>query len=115
VVLSPQVWKEPALTALKVPEGASVWPRTLSPQQATVPSVCTPQVWSLPPSTLAARVSAGAVPTDWPESATGAEAATALPGTARPASTSIEMLAASAACRHPSTDFRRSVVADRAL
>ena len=36
-VLTPQVWRPPALTAVKVPAGGVAWPLALSPQQATVP------------------------------------------------------------------------------
>ena len=41
-VLSPQVWRAPALTAVKVPAGGVAWPLPLSPQQARVPFVRTP-------------------------------------------------------------------------
>ena len=39
---TPQVWKWPALTRVKLPAGGL--PEELSPQQATVASVRTPQV-----------------------------------------------------------------------
>ena len=44
-VLSPQVWVSPALTEVKVPAGGVARPKPLCPQQATVASVRTPQVW----------------------------------------------------------------------
>ena len=44
-VLTPQVWKPPALTAVKVPAGGVAWPLPLRPQQARVPFVLSPQVW----------------------------------------------------------------------
>ena len=41
---SPQVWESPALTWVKVPGGGVAWPKKLYPQQATVPSLFSPQV-----------------------------------------------------------------------
>jgi hypothetical protein len=42
------VWKLPALIWMSVPEGAVPSPKLLPPQQATVPSVFTPQAWDNP-------------------------------------------------------------------
>ena len=38
----------PALTEEKVPEGGEACPKVLSPQQASVPSLFTPQLWKSP-------------------------------------------------------------------
>ena len=43
-VLTPQVWTVPALTEAKVPVGGLAWSKLFRPQQATVPSLLTPQV-----------------------------------------------------------------------
>jgi len=60
-VVSPQVKPTPpALTKEKVPAGAVAWPTPLAPHQATVPSVCTPQV-CIPPALTEAKVPAGGV------------------------------------------------------
>ena len=48
---------------MKVPAGGVAWPSPLSPQQARVPFVLTPQVWK-PPALTAVKVPAGGV--DWP-------------------------------------------------
>ena len=45
---SPQVWYQPALTALNDPPGASAWPSSLSPQHSTAPPMRSPQVWYQP-------------------------------------------------------------------
>ena len=61
----------PALTAVKVPAGGVAWPSSSAPQQATVPFVLTPQVWSLPALT-AVKVPAGGVA--WPSPLTPQQA-----------------------------------------
>ena len=60
---SPQVWSPPALTALKRPAGASVWPEPLSPQHSTAPVSRSPQMCLLP-ALSALKRSAGA--SVWP-------------------------------------------------
>jgi hypothetical protein len=55
----------PALTCVKVPAGGVLWPRPFHPQQASVPSVFSPQVWLLPAVTWV-KVPAGGVL--WPPS-----------------------------------------------
>ena len=62
-VLIPQVWKRPALTAVKVPAGGVARSKAFEPQQARVPFVLIAQVWALPALT-AVKVPAGGV--DWP-------------------------------------------------
>ena len=54
----------PAETAVKLPGGGEDWPKMLSPQQAAVPSVRSPQLWR-PPAETAVKVPAGGE--DWPK------------------------------------------------
>jgi len=54
----------PALTSVNVPAGGVDWPKLLSPQQATVPSVLIPQVYT-PPALTSVNVPEGGV--DWRE------------------------------------------------
>jgi hypothetical protein len=43
-VFKPQVWALPALTDVKLPLGGVAWPKSLTPQQAMLPSLFKPQV-----------------------------------------------------------------------
>src|SRR5687768_8935043 len=43
--LNPHEWWKPAVTSLKTPLGALVWPSPFQPQQAAVPSVRRAHVW----------------------------------------------------------------------
>src|SRR3954454_13555443 len=52
-VLMPQVCWPPAVIAVNVAVGALSWPKELSPQHVTVPSIRSAQVWLLPTATLA--------------------------------------------------------------
>ena len=63
-----QVWYAPASSFVKVPAGMPVsWLRLLLPQQASVPSVLMPQVWS-EPALMAVNVVAagGRLLVSWP-------------------------------------------------
>ncbi len=51
---SPQVCPALALTWMKTPAGGLAWPLSLFPQQATVPSLRSPQVWKKPALTARA-------------------------------------------------------------
>ncbi len=45
LLLTPQVWPDPALTESKELPGGVDWPYALLPQQSTEPLFLTPQVW----------------------------------------------------------------------
>jgi hypothetical protein len=48
---SPQVWKAPAETSVKVPADGVACPSPLYPQQDALPSMLSPQVWVPPAET----------------------------------------------------------------
>ena len=48
LVLTPQLWAQPALTVVNCPSGGEACPYVSSPQQATAPSTVTPQVLESP-------------------------------------------------------------------
>ena len=52
-VLTPQVWKSPALTEAKVPSGGEACPLRSQPQHAIEPLALMPQVWTFPALTEA--------------------------------------------------------------
>ena len=54
VVVAPVTW-------VKVPAGGLACPRLLSPQQARVPSVLTPQVWREPAALTSVKVPWGGI------------------------------------------------------
>ena len=56
----PQVWLEPALTEVKVPEGGVASPYKSQPQQMTEPLDFTPQAWP-PPTLMDVKVPEGGV------------------------------------------------------
>ena len=65
LVRIPQLWKVPALTLVKVPDGGEASPSLLRPQQATVWSVRMAQTWPKPTLTWV-KVPLGTVVT-WPK------------------------------------------------
>ena len=65
MLLTPQVYANPALTETKEPAGGVALPRPLLPQQATEPSLLTPQVCSFPALTETKEPAGGVA---WPSS-----------------------------------------------
>ena len=45
LLVTPQVWSQPALTLSKVPLGWVDWPKLSRPQHSTLPLLFTPQAW----------------------------------------------------------------------
>ena len=60
LLLTPQVWRSPALTETKEPAGGVALPYSSLPQQATEPLLLTPQVWPDPALTESKEPAGGA-------------------------------------------------------